>query len=146
MQSIARAFEAVDIQMRSMEQEWDQERPTDDKEEVNAVEGKRKWKGKRGDIGRGHESRAQSNHDFKCYRCNQSGYFARDLMCPARDEICKQCGRRDIMRYAVRHRGLEIQSRKERQKTKHTTYVEVGTNMLSRLKVKEIHQDWSTTK
>ena len=37
MQRIARAFEAVDLQMRSMEQERDQERLNDDKEEVNAV-------------------------------------------------------------------------------------------------------------
>ena len=94
MQRIARAFEAVDLQMRSMEQEGNQERPNDDTEEVNAVDIKINWKGKRGDIGRGYESRVQSNHDFKCYRCNQSGNFARDLMCPARDEICKHCGRR----------------------------------------------------
>ena len=48
MQRIARAVEAVDLQIRSMEQEGDQERQNDDKEEVNAVEGKRKWKGKEG--------------------------------------------------------------------------------------------------
>ena len=51
MQRIARAFEAVDLQMRSMEQEGNQERPNDDKEEVNAVDSKLNWKGKSGDIG-----------------------------------------------------------------------------------------------
>ena len=93
MQRIARAFEAVDLQMSSME--GDQGRSNHDTE-VNAVDSKRKWNGKSWGIGRGHESRAQSNHDFnKCYRCNQTGHFARDLMCPAHDKTCKQwtlCG------------------------------------------------------
>ena len=92
MQRIARFFEAVDLQMRSMEggQEW-----SNHDTQVNAMDSKRNCTGKNGSTSRGHESRAQSNHDFnKCYRCNPTVQFERDVKCPASDKTCEQCGRR----------------------------------------------------
>ena len=62
----------------------------------------------------------QSNHDFKCYRCNQPGHFARDLMCPARDEICKQCGRRG--HYAVCCKTQGAGNSKPKRTTKDKAY------------------------
>ena len=94
LQDVARAFEAIDLQIKAMENPG---ASTD--AQVNVVnKNKPKWKGKGNDS----VSRRTTSHrqtEQRCYRCNRQGHFARDAQRPARDQVCKQCGKRG--HYAV---------------------------------------------
>ena len=40
----------------------------------------------------GQRSSKPNHSDCRCYRCNQTGHFARSSTCPARSQKCKKCG------------------------------------------------------
>ena len=92
LQDIARAFEAVEIQMKSLEQSGSQYKPEDG--QVNSV---RQFY-KKGGKGNKYGDRANGQHgkgtgtDQRCFNCNHTGHFAKDSTCPARDRKCKECG------------------------------------------------------
>ena len=92
LQDIARAFEAVEIQMKSLEQSGSQYKPEDG--QVNSVRQFYKKGGKENRYG----DRASGQHgkgtgtDQRCFNCNHTGHFAKDSTCPARDRKCKECG------------------------------------------------------
>ena len=92
LQDIARAFEAVEIQMKSLEQSGSQYKPEDG--QVNSVRQFYKKGGKRNRYG----DRASGQHgkktgtDQRCFNCNHTGHFAKDSTCPARDRKCKEYG------------------------------------------------------
>ena len=87
MQDIARAYEAVEAQMRSMS-------ATAPAAQVNAVHGKdgpakeNKWaKGSKGG-----KPKSGGFQDRRCYNCNRREHLASDRQCPARGKTCRKCG------------------------------------------------------
>ena len=88
LQDVARAYEAVNEQMKSMESS---------SHSVNALNHKPRSseQGKRNANWSSHKP-AQKGYDTKdtkrCYNCNNSGHFAKDAVCPARDKSCNECG------------------------------------------------------
>ena len=87
MQDIARAYEAVEAQMRSMS-------ATAPAAQVNAVHGKdgpakeNKWaKGSKGG-----KLKSGGFQDRRCYNCNRRDHLASDRQCPARGKTCRKCG------------------------------------------------------
>ena len=87
MQDIARAYEAVEAQMRSMS-------ATAPAAQVNAVHGKdgpakeNKWaKGSKGG-----KPKSGGFQDRRCYNCNRRDHLASDRQCPARGKTCRKCG------------------------------------------------------
>ena len=95
LQDIARVQEAVDLQMKTL----DQRKPV----EVNAVN-RRDYQRKRNEYGACKNSNfSQSSNRTpsrkhgtdqarRCYNCNRTGHFARDTNCPARSQVCNECG------------------------------------------------------
>jgi transposase InsO family protein len=92
LQDIARAYEAVEEQVKLM----------DHSNKVNALRQKphsygRHWKrysGNRNDNGQSGKGTGGDNQDNKrrCYNCNRVGHFARDPVCPAKTKTCNECG------------------------------------------------------
>ncbi|PFX25919.1 Retrovirus-related Pol polyprotein from transposon opus [Stylophora pistillata] len=74
VQEIARSFEAVDIQLKTMTG------VEDDRQQVNRIE-----RGETAVQFKGRETKA------KCYRCDREGHFSRDSCCPARNAECQRC-------------------------------------------------------
>ena len=89
LQDVARAHEAVDEQMRSMESS---------SHSVNALDHKPRstghGKGSYANRNRKPASKGHGNKDTKqrCYNCNKPEHFARDSVCPARNQNCNECG------------------------------------------------------
>ncbi|XP_028404164.1 uncharacterized protein K02A2.6-like [Dendronephthya gigantea] len=92
LQDIARAYEAVEEQLKSME----------GSNTVNVVSHKSRWSGrKEKKVNTDQKERRYSakgtGHDNKdnvrrCYNCNKTGHFARDANCPAKSKSCNKCG------------------------------------------------------
>ena len=83
LQDIARAYEAVEQQMKAMG------------ESVNAL----KHNTRSGGMNRGNTNQQRLKPNLSggesrspCYNCNRTGYFARDSSCPARGQNCNECG------------------------------------------------------
>ena len=97
LQDIARAFEAVNEQMNSMDKSsihptgqvnWIKQQKFQNKGKGQSVN-----KGKKG--GQSHKSqKPEEDQPQRCYKCNRFGHFARDACCPARDKECEKCGTR----------------------------------------------------
>ena len=97
LQDIARVQEAVDVQMKTLEQR----KPV----EVNSVD-RHDYHRKRKGYGayknssftqssnRTHSRKHGTDQTRRCYNCNRTGHFARDTNCPARNQICNECGAR----------------------------------------------------
>ena len=92
LQDLARVQEAVNMQVKAMDQSSGQ---------VNAVSGRphSKGKGKRPAQGRGRGNKpsepSSSSQEIKvrgCFRCNYTDHIARDQNCPARNKKCNSCG------------------------------------------------------
>ncbi|XP_028405744.1 uncharacterized protein LOC114528314 [Dendronephthya gigantea] len=92
LQEIARAFEAVEIQMKSLEQPGSQHKPGEG--QVNSVGRGFIKKGKKGNKDGNNVSgqRKGTGTEQRCFNCNHTGHFARDRTCPARDQKCNECG------------------------------------------------------
>ena len=78
LQNIARAYEAVDSQMMSME------RADNMDAQVNAVSAK-------SSSDKAKAAHNDSDSGKRCHRCNKVGHFARDKQCPAHGEECYRC-------------------------------------------------------
>ena len=92
LQDVARAFEAVEIQMKSLEQSGSQYKPENG--QVNSVRQfyKKGGKGNRyGDRASGQHGK-ETGTDQIYFNCNRTGHFVKDSTCPARDRKCKECG------------------------------------------------------
>lgn len=97
LQSMARAFEAVNEQMKSMEKSsahptgqvnWIKQQKFQNKGRGQSVN-----KGKKG--GQSHKTqKPEADQSQRCFKCNRFGHFARDACCPARDKECEKCGTR----------------------------------------------------
>ena len=97
LQSMARAFEAVNEQMKSMEKSsahptgqvnWIKQQKFQNKGRGQSVN-----KGKKG--GQSHKTqKPKADQSQRCFKCNRFGHFARDACCPARDKECEKCGKR----------------------------------------------------
>ena len=74
VQEIARSFEAVDIQWKTMSG------VEEDRQQVNRIA-----QGETADQFKGKEAKA------RCYRCDREGHFSRDSCCPARNAECQRC-------------------------------------------------------
>ncbi|PFX17108.1 Vacuolar protein sorting-associated protein 26B-B [Stylophora pistillata] len=74
VQEIARSFEAVDIQLKTMTG------VEDDRQQVNRIE-----RGETAVQFKGRETKA------KCYRCDREGHFSPVSCCPARNAECQRC-------------------------------------------------------
>ena len=74
VQEIARSFEAVDIQFKTMTG------VDEDCQQVSRIE-----QGETADQFKGKEAKA------RCYRCDREGHFSRDSCCPARNAECQRC-------------------------------------------------------
>ena len=87
LQDIARAYEAVEAQMRSMNR-------TTPAAQVNAVQKKDggpktgKWAGK----GKPQGDKGKPRRDKRCFNCGHSDHFSVDQECPARGRTCNKCG------------------------------------------------------
>lgn len=99
LQDLARVQEAVNMQVKAMDQSSGQ---------VNAVSGRPhcKGKGKRPAQGRGRGYKPgkpaggfQETKVRGCFRCNYTDHMARDPNCPARGKKCNACG--EIGHFAV---------------------------------------------
>ena len=78
LQDVARAFEAIYLQMKAMENPG-----ASNDAQVNAVnKNKPKWKGKGNDSVTGRTT-SHRQTEQRCYRCNRQGHFARNTQCPA---------------------------------------------------------------
>ena len=84
LQDIARAREAVDVQMQSLAKQ--------ERSEIHAV-GQQNMYSKRGS---GSEGASLKNpvddRSRRCYSCNRYGHFARDVNCPVKNQNCNLCG------------------------------------------------------
>ena len=97
LQSMARAFEAVNEQMKSMEKSsahptgqvnWIKQQKFQNKGRGQSVN-----KGKKG--GQSHKTqKPEADQSQRCFKCNRFGHFARDACCSARDKECEKCGTR----------------------------------------------------
>ena len=99
LQDLARVQEAVNMQVKAMDQSSGQ---------VNAVSGKphSKGKGKGTAQGRNRGNKtgtpsggSQETKVRGCFRCNYTDHMARDPNCPARSKKCNACG--EIGHFAV---------------------------------------------
>ena len=118
LQDVAGAFEAVDLQMKAIENPG---ASTD--APVNVVnKNKPKWKGKGKDSVTGRTT-SHRQTEQRCYRCNGHGHFARGAQCLARDQVCKQCGKCGHYAMCCKTKG----SRKPKWKTSDTTNPKVKT-------------------
>ena len=82
LQVVARAYEAVEQQMKAMG------------ESVNTLKHKTHSGGRnKGNTNQQKLKRNQSGGESKsrCYNCNRTGHFARDSSCPARGQNCNEC-------------------------------------------------------
>ena len=94
LQDIARAFEAVNEQMKSMDKSsvhptgqvnWIKQQKFQNKGRGQGVN-----KGTKG--GQSQKSRKpDEDQPRRCYKCNCFGHFAKDACCPARDKECEKC-------------------------------------------------------
>ena len=112
LQDIARAFEAVEVQMKSLEQGDSQHKPGDSL--VNSV-GRLYKKTKKGNKD-GHKDRHDrgTGTDPRCFNCNRTGHRARDSNCPARNQKCNKCG--ITGHFAACCRKRDTKKPKEKQK------------------------------
>ena len=83
LQDVARAYEAVEQQMKAMG------------ETVNALKHNTHSGGR--NKGSTNQQRLKPNRSggeskSRCYNCNRTGHFARDSSCPARGQNCNECG------------------------------------------------------
>ena len=110
LQMIARAHEAVDAQMKTMEQQ----------EQVNVVKTQRDPKPRTQEHFRDgkkkYSPKARPGEKNRCYRCNSSDHFARDKDCPARDKTCGKCGFKGHMSTCCK---TKIKESNRKQKTYH---------------------------
>ena len=109
LQRIARAHEAANEQMKSMD------KVTPQAMEVNSINQpkfhkQRKEQGtKKGKKdARNHKAqRPGGNSPQRCYNCNRLGHIARDASCPARDKRCGKCGTRGHFSICYRKKGAK---------------------------------------
>lgn len=101
LQDTARAYEAVNEQMKSMDKSSHQSGQVNwikQQKFQNKGRGQSVNKGKKS--GQSHKThKPGDDQPHRCYRCNRFGHFARDACCPARDKECEKCGVRG--HYAV---------------------------------------------
>jgi hypothetical protein len=114
-QDIARAHEAVEIQMRSLDQSDSQQ---SEDGQVNAVGqfGKKNQRGNKdgvhgnntiGRYGRGTFGQ-KTGTDQRCFNCDHVGHSARDTICPTRDQRCNECGIRGHFSACCRKNNSKI--------------------------------------
>ena len=87
LQAVARAMEALDMQVRSMEKGAD----------VNALQGPKpihtgrvQNQGRSGKSNNATPSHTTVGDGKRCYRCDGIGLFAKDKVCPARNSTCRK--------------------------------------------------------
>ena len=94
LKDIARAYEAVDEQMKALEP------CAANTDSVNSVNRNTLQKGRgRGKNNRKPETQKKPGHYNRpgknckrCFNCNRIGHFARDTVCPAKTQKCRGCG------------------------------------------------------
>ena len=101
LQDIARAHEAVDVQMKSLQQSCLQCKQVSGQikavSQYNKTQKKGKGNGTRDNKGGGNGNKTTgrkpgNDQTQRCYNCNRTGHYARDRNCPARDQECNECG------------------------------------------------------
>jgi len=98
LQDIARAHEAVNEQMKSMDKpvahQPGQVNSIKQQKFQNKGRGQSENKGKKG--GKSFKTqKPESDQSQRSYNCIRFGHFARDACCPARDKECGNCGARE---------------------------------------------------
>jgi transposase InsO family protein len=113
LQDIARAHEAVEIQMRSLEQ-FDSQQTGDG--QVNVIDqfGRKNKRGNRDGV---HGNNVSGRYGRgRCFNCNRTGHFAKDTICPARDEKCNECGIRGHFSVCCRKKNSKVPQERNQER------------------------------
>ena len=117
LQDVARAYEAVNQKMQSME--------SSKSSQVNAV-GSRKQdnkaeKGKQSSRG-GRNKKPNDRGGRRCYRCNGTNHLAQDKNCPAHDKECHRCKKVGHYSVCCKTKLPDSQSKAQEKDTREKAY------------------------
>ena len=120
LQETARAFEAVNQQMKQMHLSADSVNRVGENEngesDVNAVGRKQKFS----------RNRSQKpKQGRRCYRCGKHGHVASDTGCPALGKDCRKCGEKDHFESCCRSRTVNNNYQKSSGKDRGKNHMSV---------------------